>query len=141
MKRVNIFLTLFFVVINVCRGSEPVQICQIDPALHTNICMAVRIIKSQHQRGHDLLMTFSVRFYQGTGWAAFGVGDRMERALMFALWPGTHEGGESPNLPIAPKECALIYRRHCTVVALDDWAPPSTSTKEPETSSSPQHRN
>ena len=54
-------------------------------------------VKSQHTRGHDLLMTFSVKFHQRNGWAAFGVGEIMDRALMFVLWPGEQEGGELPR--------------------------------------------
>ncbi|RYO70608.1 hypothetical protein AA0113_g2927 [Alternaria arborescens] len=37
-------------------------------------------------------MTFSVKFHQRNGWAAFGVGETMDRALMFVLWPGEQEG-------------------------------------------------
>ena len=100
MKRLNILLTSLFAVINVCRGSEPVQICHIEPALHSDACMAVKTVKSQYERGHDLFMTFSVKFHQRSGWAAFGVGDKMDRALMFVLWPGKNEGGELFSLSI-----------------------------------------
>ncbi|KAG9194334.1 hypothetical protein G6011_04369 [Alternaria panax] len=92
MKRLNLFLTSLFAIISICRGSDPVQICHIDPALHSDACMAVKTVKSQHERGHDLLMTFSVKFHQRSGWAAFGVGQTMNRALMFVLWPGEQEG-------------------------------------------------
>lgn len=94
MKRVNTFLTSLFAVTNVCRGSERVQICHSEPALHSNACVAVRTVKSQYERGHDLLMTFSIEFYDRSGWVAFGIGDAMDRALMFVLWPGEHEGGK-----------------------------------------------
>jgi hypothetical protein len=102
MVRVNILLTSLFAVINICRGLEPVQICHADPTLHTDACMAVTTIKSQHERGNDLLMTFSIRFYQGNGWVAFGVGDIMDRALMFVLWPGEQENSEllHPKTPL-----------------------------------------
>lgn len=100
MKQLKAFLTLLFAVINVCRGSVPVQICHIEPALHSDACLAVKTVKSQHARGHDLLMTFSIKFHQGSGWAAFAVGDHMDRALMFVLWPGEHEGGKLLNLPV-----------------------------------------
>jgi hypothetical protein len=73
-----------------------VQICHINSRLHTDMCVAMKSVKS-HSRGHDLLMTFSIKFYQGSGWAAFGVGNLMERALMFILWPGEYDGGELPH--------------------------------------------
>ena len=93
MKQVNVFFTFLFIIINTCRGSEPAQICHVNPTRYTDMCMAVKTVKSQHERGHDLLMTFSVKFHEGIGWAAFGVGDIMERALMFVLWPGEQDGG------------------------------------------------
>ena len=96
MKNVNRLLALLFLVINICKGSEPAQICHLKPKLHTDACMAVKSLKSKHERGHNLLMTFSVKFHHGSGWVAFGVGDVMDRALMFVLWPGDKEGGELP---------------------------------------------
>ncbi|OAG17159.1 CBD9-like protein [Alternaria alternata] len=92
MKRLNLFITSLFAVINVCRASDPVQTCHIDSGLYSDACMAIKTVKSQHTRGHDLLMTFSVKFHQRNGWAAFGVGEIMDRALMFVLWPGEQEG-------------------------------------------------
>ncbi|PVI01717.1 CBD9-like protein [Periconia macrospinosa] len=91
MKHIKILTTLFGV-LNVCRGSEPAQLCQIEPLQHTNMCMAVTSIKSPYERGHDLLMTFSVMFRQRNGWAAFAAGNIMDRALMFVMWPGEQEG-------------------------------------------------
>ena len=138
MKRVNIFLTSLFAAINVSRGSEPVQICHIEPALHSDACVAVKTVKSQHERGHDLFMTFSVKFHQHSGWAAFGVGDKMDRALMFALWPGEQEGGKLLNSPI-PLEGDTDIARYCFVITLDNRTPSSTSTQEPETGPRSQH--
>jgi hypothetical protein len=140
MKRVDIFLTSLFAAINVYRESEPVQICHIEPALHSDACVAVKTVKSQHERGHNLLMTFSVKFHQRSGWAAFGVGDILDRALMFALWPGEQEGGNLLNHPIL-LEGGTDIARYCYVVTLDNRTPPSTSTQEPETGSRSQHGN
>ena len=97
MKRVNFILTSLLSMANVCQGSESVQICHVEPALHSDACLALKAAKSQHARGHDLLMTFSIKFHQNSGWAAFAVGDNMDRALMFVLWPGEHEGGKLPD--------------------------------------------
>jgi hypothetical protein len=94
MNWVSILFTLLVGFIHTCRGSKSVQICHTNSALHTDMCVAMKSIKSQ-LRGHDLLMTFSIKFHQGSGWAAFGVGNLMDRAQMFVLWPGEHEGSES----------------------------------------------
>lgn len=91
------------------------------------MCMAIKSVKSQHERGHDLLLTFSIKFYQGSGWAAFGVGDQMDRALMFVLWPGEHEGGECPVLQ-KPLRNTNLHDRHHIIVALNNRTPRSNAT-------------
>lgn len=109
MKWASILFTLLFGVVPTCLGSEPVQICHINPKLHTDMCVALKSVKSRHYRGHDLLMTFSVKFHEGIGWAAFGVGTLMDRALMFVLWPGEHDGGKFPHIQKSLGQYTLTY--------------------------------
>jgi len=72
--------------------ARTVQLCRVD-AHETKIdaCLALASSTNTTSRAKDLRLHISVNFPWGTGWAGFGVGDRMDSSLMFILYPGAGE--------------------------------------------------
>jgi len=72
--------------------ARTVQLCRVDDhETKIDACLALASSTNTTSRAKDLRLHISVNFPWGTGWAGFGVGDRMDSSLMFILYPGAGE--------------------------------------------------
>jgi hypothetical protein len=70
------------------------QYCRVHEGMKSDLCLALASHTNSTTGKKDLSLHLSVHFFQErTGWAAFGVGDKMDKALMFVLYPGVKDGG------------------------------------------------
>jgi hypothetical protein len=81
--------------------SPTLQFCAVDNAQTTDICLALTSAQNSTTQANDLSLQLSVRFFaEKTGWAAVGVGEEMDGALMFVLYPGFEDGGTFLQCPL-----------------------------------------
>ena len=92
MKSLLLLLsTLSLNLLTVAYGQN-VQFCQVDVERKSDLCIAVSSVHNASTNAYDLYMTFSLLFEKRQGWCAFGIGDVMDGALMFVMYPGKNEG-------------------------------------------------
>jgi len=78
---------------------KPVQLCQVNDGRKTDMCLALTSHTNTSTNSKDLQLHLSVRFFEErTGWAAFGIGEKMHTGLMFVMYPGIKGGGMSPGI-------------------------------------------
>jgi hypothetical protein len=78
---------------------KPVQLCQVNDGRKTDMCLALTSHTNTSTKSKDLQLHLSVRFFEErTGWAAFGIGEKMHSGLMFVMYPGADEGGRYPRM-------------------------------------------
>lgn len=83
--------------ISTAATSTPLQHCALNEVFKTDICFAVSTWKNSTTNQNDISLHISARFpVEATGWAAVGIGPKMNQALMFVMYPGGVEGGMSP---------------------------------------------
>lgn len=74
--------------------AAPIQFCQVDTERLSDQCLAISSHTNSTTLKNDLSLQFSARFFENrNGWAAFGVGEKMDSALMFVMYPGVNDGG------------------------------------------------
>lgn len=74
-------------------ASTPLQYCALNEDMKTDICFAVASSKNSSTQANDLSLHISAKFVvDATGWAAVGIGGRMDNALMFVMYPGGVNG-------------------------------------------------
>lgn len=73
---------------------QSVQFCRVDVERKSDLCVAISSIHNATTDSYDLYMTFSLLFEKRQGWCAFGIGDAMDGALMFVMYPGKIDGGK-----------------------------------------------
>lgn len=81
-------------------ASTPLQHCTVREEIKTDLCFAVSSWKNSTTGTNDLSLQISARFaVAATGWAAVGIGEKMNQALVFVMYPGGREGGMSSLFP------------------------------------------
>jgi hypothetical protein len=103
MKSLLVFLLVLQFYLTAAHGGHnvptPVQLCQVNDGRKTDMCLALTSHTNTSTNSKDLQLHLSVRFYEErTGWAAFGIGEKMHTGLMFVMYPGAKEGGKFPRL-------------------------------------------
>ncbi|CZR53543.1 uncharacterized protein PAC_03422 [Phialocephala subalpina] len=74
-------------------ASSPLQFCSVSEPKKTDLCFAVASSKNSTTQKNDLSLHISAKFVvDATGWAAVGIGEGMDNALMFVMYPGGEEG-------------------------------------------------
>lgn len=75
---------------------SPLQFCSVNEPRKTDLCFAVASSNNITTQKHDLSLHISAKFVvDATGWAAVGIGQTMDNALMFVMYPGGEEGRKS----------------------------------------------
>lgn len=70
------------------------QFCQLDVARKTDLCFAITSATNATTGKNDVSINLSVAFKERNGWAGIGIGDKMDGALMFVMYPGENDGGK-----------------------------------------------
>lgn len=95
---VAMILLLLFVAFASC---TPLQYCRVDESLRTDQCLGISTYKNSTTKANDMYLVMSAKFEKRRGFAAFGTGQRMDGALIFAMYPGHKEGGTTPIHPMS----------------------------------------
>lgn len=78
---------------SIAAASTPLQYCSVNEETKTDLCFAVASWKNSTTEANDLSLHISAKFVvDATGWAAVGIGEKMNNALMFVIYPGGQEG-------------------------------------------------
>lgn len=94
-----LFLVLFQACVTLAHGGhnvpKPVQLCEVDQGRNTDACLAMISYINASTNEKDLRLHLSARFFdERQGWVAFGIGEKMDEALMFVMYPGVRDNGE-----------------------------------------------
>lgn len=79
------------------------QYCRVDESLRTDQCLAISTFHNSTTNANDFYLLVSAKFENRKGYAAFGTGSTMDGSLMFVLYPGAQDKGNT-----------LLYQRPIT---------------------------
>jgi hypothetical protein len=107
---------------------KPVQLCQVNYGRKTDACLAATSNTNISTNTKDLQLHLSVRFFdEREGWAAYGIGEKMDSALMFVMYPGVEDEGQWPLIYIyfMRSRTNIACRGHCQCsvdfVSYENW--------------------
>lgn len=84
---------LLIITLYIVLTAAQVQFCHVDQVFSLDLCLTLSTAYNSTSGEHDYYVTFSGLFKRGRGWNAFGIGERMDGALMFVLYPGREVQG------------------------------------------------
>ena len=85
-------LSALLIIFSIICDAQAGQFCTRDSLTKTDLCVAIHHSINSSTSRADLTIHIRSVFVDRNGWAAVGLGDRMDDALMFVLCPAETEG-------------------------------------------------
>lgn len=98
----TMYSVCLFITFCISLATAQVQFCHVDKIFELDLCLALSTAYNSTSKGYDHYMTFSGRYERGRGWNAVGIGEKMDKALMFVLYPGREIEGVDSQLRSLP---------------------------------------